>query len=318
MKLIALAACAFLPIVVVGCGGNASATSQGTVVAIECLDMNGDNRVNSADAADVAKLADLTHDGKHDLFDAAFLNGIDIPLDPKRDRSECKHVSGKAPEYMVADGYIDPASITCDNSAKPILVVGVGGGVVDVEKSGDAAGVRSIVDGLLKQYKDRGTPAMAIIAGPAVVAATSPNTAMEQWMTHAVQTWLDHFPCMRAVTLGHSWGAVTADVVTARLERQYAPRIIEDIDIDRTTDLYTGDTQSRPTRVHVFNIYESNSGVLNGSPYNSSNVENWDASNVQAPKNGDKGGPLTQVIHTTIDNSAAVKQRIVAEVGSRS
>lgn len=311
--------CALLAVAVVACGRNSSPTSSGTLAQIACLDFNGDGRVNSADAAFVDKVPDFTRNGKHDLGDAAFIAGVDIPLDPKRDLSQCKSgASGSEPEYMVASGYVDPSSITCDDNAHPVLVVGVGGGVVNVRNSRDAAGVRSIVNGLLQEYRDRNVPAIALIAGPAIGGAQGIHSSMEQWMTHAVQVYLDRYPCMRAVLIGHSHGADNTDVVTAHLEGQYAARFIEDVDIDRTTDLYTGDTQSRPRQVHVLNIYESNSGVLNGAPYNAPNVENWDANNVQAPKNGDQGGPLAPVDHTTIDNSEAVKERIISDVVGRS
>jgi hypothetical protein len=318
MKVItAVAACALVAVFVAACGSS-SPTSQGVVAQIACLDVNHDGVVNDGDAAMASTLPDFTHDGKHDQADAAFVAGVDIPLDPKRDLSQCKSVSGTEPEYMVADGVMDPSSVTCDGGAKPVLVVGVGGGVVNVRKSSDAAGVRSIVNGLLQKYDDKNVPTIAVIAGPAIGGAQQIHSAMEQWMTHAVQVYLDRYPCMRAVLIGHSHGADTADVVSAHLEGKYASRIIEDVDIDRTTDLYTGDTQSRPTQVHVLNIYESNSGALNGAPYNSSNAENWDASDVQAPEHGDNGGSLKKVDHTTIDNSAAVKDRIIADVIGRS
>ena len=63
----------------------------------------------------------------------------------------------------------------------------------------------------------------------------------------------------------------------------------------------------------MFNIYQTNDGSAPGTAYDSPNAENWDASGEQAPENGDKGGALKPVSHTTIDNSEAVKQRIVRE-----
>jgi hypothetical protein len=137
-------------------------------------------------------------------------------------------------------------------------------------------------------------------------------------MTHAVQVYLDRYPCLQVLLLGHSHGAVTADVVASRLEGRYAARIIEVVDVDRVDALYTGDTQSRPKQVRVFNIYEHNGGVLQGAPYDAANADNWDASGEQAPKDGDKGGPLQPVIHTTIDNSKSVKQRIIDDAMARS
>ena len=69
--------------------------------------------------------------------------------------------------------------------------------------------------------------------------------------------------------------------------------------------------------VHVFNIYEHNGGALQGAAYDVPNAENWDASDQQAPRDGDQGGPLQPVNHTTIDNSKSVKQRIVEQVMAR-
>jgi len=320
MKLLAVCAAVGFAAALVACNTSGlSNRPRATFAQVACLDVNGDNRVDAADAVDPAKVPDFNGDRQHDARDAAFLQGIDIPLDPDRDRRGCGKPSGKTPEYEVAHGYFDPADVSCGGGAKPVLIVGVGGGVVNLRDSDDAAGVRSIVDGLLKAYDDEGIETIAVISGPAITGATQLHGAMEQWLTHAVQVYLDRYPCIRALLLGHSHGAVTTDVVTAHLEGKYADRIIEDIDIDRVDALYTGDTRSRPKLVHVFNIFQTTSpGALRGGPYDSPNAENWDASSAQAPKRGDKGGPLAPVDHTTIDNSKAVKQRIIEDAIRRS
>jgi hypothetical protein len=321
MRVVTICAVAAAALVLIGCGNTSGLSSRprATFAQIACLDVNGDNHLNAADAADPSKVPDFNGDRKHDAQDAAFLKGVNIPLDPQRDKSGCDKPSGNAPEYEVAHGYFDPADVSCDNGKKPVLVVGVGGGVVNLRDSGDAAGVRSIVDGLLKAYDDKDIETIAVISGPAITGASELHGSMEQWMTHAVQVYLDRYPCIRALLLGHSHGAVTADVVAAHLEGQYADRIIEVVDVDRVTALYTGDTESRPTQAHVFNIYETNAeGALKGAPYNSANVENWDVSSLKAPKNGDKGGPPAPIDHTNIDNSKEVKQRIIDDAIKRS
>ncbi len=159
---------------------------------------------------------------------------------------------------------------------------------------------------------------IAVISGESVIAGVTPQSDMEQWNTHAVRTYLDRFPCLRVVFVGHSHGGVNVDVVSSRLEAQYAPRIIEVVDVDRVDVLYDGDTTSWPHQAHVFNIYETNDDKLKGAPHDSPNTENWDASDQLGPKNGDEGGPLTKVDHTTIDNSNSVKQRIIDDVMKRS
>ena len=73
-----------------------------------------------------------------------------------------------------------------------------------------------------------------------------------------------------------------------------------------------------PTQVHVFNIYETNGGGPERRGVRRPNIENWDASGEQAPKNGDKGGELAPVDHTTIDNSKSIKKRIIDDAMAHS
>ncbi|MBI2723467.1 MAG: hypothetical protein HYX50_00250 [Chloroflexi bacterium] len=294
-----------------------SRTPRATFSQLACLDRNGDLQLNGGDVTDASQAPDFNGDGKRDEQDAAFLRGVDIPLDATRTADACKNGSNTAPEYLVARGYFKDSDVDCSGGKQPVLILGVGGGVVNLKDRGDAAGIRSIVDGLQRAYADRQTQTLTVLAGPAIVGASNVHSAMEQWLTSAVKIYLDRFPCLRAVLVGHSNGAISVDVVAARLEAQYAQRFIEVVDVDRVEVLYSGDVTSRPTTVPVFNIYEQN-GILPGAPFDAPNVENWNASDQQAPQNGDKGGPLAPVNHTTIDNSKSVKQRIVDSVMSRS
>jgi pimeloyl-ACP methyl ester carboxylesterase len=292
---------------------------RATFSDLACLDKNGDHRLNAADASDLSSVPDFNGDRKHDANDAAFFNGIDIPLDPPAQADVCRKGSAIGPEYEVAHGYFAPANVSCAGGAHPVLLVGGGGGIKDLTDKGQAAGVRSIIDELQTSFDHRGIDTIAVIAGPAMVGAVQPNTAMEEWMANAVRVYFDRYPCIRAVLVGHSHGGVTVDVMAARLEDRYPERFIDVVELDRVESFYFGDTQSKPKQAHVFSIFETNSGALNGLPYTEApNAEEWDASRELGPVNGDKGGALKPVIHTTIDDSKSVKQRIIDDVMSRS
>src|SRR5262245_4180006 len=62
---------------------------RATFGQIACMDRNGDGRVNAADAADPSKLPDWNADGDRDEFDASFLEGVDIELEPGWDPAVC-------------------------------------------------------------------------------------------------------------------------------------------------------------------------------------------------------------------------------------
>jgi hypothetical protein len=288
---------------------------RATFSQLACLDINRDRLINDGDAADPSKLPDFNADSSRDGDDAAFVRGLSIPLHASFDYAQCAGRSKKMPEYLVAHGYFEPSDVSCDNDARPVLLVGVGGGAVNVRNKNDAAGVREVVDDLLDAYDERDEDAIAVIAAPAIGGAQLANAAMEDWLTHAVQVYFERYPCLRAVLVGHSLGAVSVDVAAARLESAYADRIIAVVDIDRidADALYDGDIVSRPRSAPVFNIYETTDG-LRGVPYEAPNAENWDASLEMAPGDDGVERPVT---HTTIDNADGVHQRIVEEVISR-
>jgi hypothetical protein len=313
-----LAAAAMLALAAVACQNTTglSKTPRATFSKIACLDVNKDNVINDTDAADPSKLPDFNADDTRDEQDAAFVKGLDIQLNPHA--NACGKDSPDEPEYAVGHGFFKSSDVSCDQGATPVLIVGIGGGVVNLKDKGSAAGIREIMDDLQDQYDDGDVETISVLAGPAMAGATNIHSGMEQFMTHAVQVYLDRYPCLRAVVIGHSHGAVTGDVVTSRLEGEYGDRFIVIVDLDRVSELYTGDTQSRPTQVSVFNVYETNDPTLSGAPYDAPNAENWDASGEQGPEHGDEGGALKPVNHTTIDNSKSVRDRIVQEVIERS
>lgn len=291
---------------------------RATFSQLACLDANGDDRI-TGDDADTGTVPDFNADFRRDERDKAFLRGLDIPLDPARDRSACEGGSKSEPEYLVAHGYLQPSDVSCDDGARPVLLVGVGGGVVNLRERDDAAGVRRVIDALQRAYDDGDVETIGVIAGPAVAGAVNIHGAMEAWLTHAVRVYFERFPCLRAVLAGHSHGAVTVDVAAAALEEAgFGDRILAVVDLDRVEKLYLGNTSVRPTRVPVVNVYQTSDAAFPGTPYDAPNVENWDATGVEGPEHGKDGGPLTPVRHTTIDDSAAVRERIVQEVLERS
>ena len=60
---------------------------RATFSQLGCLDANNDHRLNAQDAIDPSKVPDFNADFAHDADDAAFLRGIDIPLDPEKQQS---------------------------------------------------------------------------------------------------------------------------------------------------------------------------------------------------------------------------------------
>ena len=176
---LALLAIAFTLILSAACNNTSGLSQQprATFSKLACLDKNGDHRLNQADAADVSAVPDFDGDRKHDANDAAFFTGIDIPLDPAGQADVCKKGAEAGPEYEVAHGYFEPAKVSCASAARPVLLVGVGGGVTDLTDKGDAAGVRSIIDGVQRAYDKRGIDTIAVIAGAAMQGAASGNVA---------------------------------------------------------------------------------------------------------------------------------------------
>jgi hypothetical protein len=288
---------------------------------VPCLDSQRDNVLSAADgglltggdAPERAVRADFNADGELDERDAAFL-AADVRIDPGVDYAVCDEEPPV--DFMVAA--VETPAIDCERDSPAVVVVGVAGGLADLRKRNDGAGVRFIVNGLLDELESAGNQALAVIAGPAVAGLGEElHQGMEVWLTHSVRTYLEQFPCAQAVLIGHSHGAVTMDVVASQLEDEYADRIALVVSLDRIDELYFGDTESLPVRANVFNIYETNDPETHATPRDAPNVENWDASGEDAPQDGEKGGDLQPVNHTTIDNSSGVRDHIITEVMER-
>jgi hypothetical protein len=320
MERIFATACAAAVLVAVVSACNTSGLSnapRATFAQLACLDVDDDGRLSDADAAQPSELPDFNADDSRDDEDAAFLRGVDIALDPDRDRAGCEG-DDDTPEYLVAHGYFEPSDVSCEGDRAAVLLLGIGGGAVNVREKEDAAGMRSLVDALMEAYDDRDAQTIGVIAGPAINGATQPHGAMEQWLSNAVSVYLERYPCLRVVVAGHSHGAVTADVVGATLEDRYADRIVSVVIVDRIDQLYGGDTSSRPVQAHVLNVYETNDDTFSGAPYDSPNAENIDVTGETGPEHGEEGGEQQPVTHTTIDNSGDVREIIVDRLMERS
>lgn len=289
---------------------------RATFSRLACLDVNGDDRINAQDAADPGELPDFNADDERDEQDAAFLQDIDIELNPDREE-DCN--DRREPEYLVAHGYFDPSDVSCGDGERAVLLLGIGGGVKNLRQAGDARGVRDIIDRLQKAFDSRDAQTIAVISGQDMLGAANGNVAMEEWLTHAVRVYLERFPCLEAVVVGHSHGGVTADVIGARLEEEFAERFIAIVNVDRVEFGYGGDTASWPQAAPVFNIYETNeaSPSLRGVPRDQPNIENWNATAEEAPEGGDSDNDDAPVTHTSIDNADGVRSRIVDEVMER-
>jgi hypothetical protein len=297
--------------------GNLSVGEAVAAAHVPCLDSNKDFVLGPDDVSQPLQgggesegdNVDLNADGKVDEQDGAFLD-VDLRVVANYDYASC----GDAPiEYMVSSD--DTPAISCDDGKKALIVVGIGGGVVDLRDNSNAAGVRWMTNALLDELHGRDYQTVTMVSGPGISGLEAGlNPAMETWVTHSLQTMLDQYPCADAVLLGHSHGAITAEVAASRLEAEYGDRIPLVVSIDRVEDLYVGDTQSRPQTVPVFSVFETNDQDTVGAAHDAPNYENWDASGETAPKEGEGGGASEPVRHTTIDNSPGVRDRVIDEV----
>jgi hypothetical protein len=287
-----------------------SAKPRAKFTQLACLDVNGDGRVNASDAGDPEELPDFNADGNHDEEDASFVSGVDITLIPAA-KDACAGDSDRQPEYLVAHDFLSSADVDCEPGEDAVLVLGVAGGVGNLKDRDQAAGVRTIVDALVKRFEDDDWQATAVVAGAGFTDAQNGHTAMEDWVTNAVRVYLDRFACLRVVLVGFSHGGVTVEVVAARLEPEYADRFIAVVDVDRIQGNYAGDIASHPQTIPVFNLFQTNEVGLGGAAHDAPNFTNFDASAITV-ENDD--GEQEPVKHTTMDNSPDVRGWIVDNV----
>jgi|CXWL01.1.fsa_nt_gi hypothetical protein len=312
--LMIMAACLLL----VACNTSGlSEKPRATFSQLACLDLNGDGRINDADASNEGDLPDFNADFLRNERDAAFVEGVDIALDPQAEEESCKEGQKRQPEFLVAHDYFSRAEVSCGPGDESVMILGVAGGVDNLREQEDAAGVRAMVDALVKAYEGRGAQTIAVVAGAALYGAQNPHTGMEDWLTNATRVYLDRFPCLDVVLLGFSHGGVTVEVLGARLEEKYRERIAAVVTLDRIESFYMGDLEARPRTAPHINVFQLNTPGLQGEAVEGPNVLNLDASAETGPRDGHEGGPLEPVSHTTIDNSKAVREWIVNVVLGR-
>jgi hypothetical protein len=276
---------------------------QADLVQIACLDVNGDGSVDASDA-DSAALPDITGDGIVNESDLAIVRSVHFTLPNGRPQG-CKNGRGPSPDWQVSA----PRPLNCDAGEQGVVLLGVGGGAVDLATLDNAAGARWMVEevsGKLNLSKQ-----IASVA-PGVNGSSQPQPDAEAWAFAYLSERLKEQPCLRTVLLGHSHGGTLATAVASRLEEAgQGGQILLTVLIDRVTFLYAGDTTSMPQNSPVFNVYLPAPGQdISGVEIDQPNVENFNASGLKAPQHGEMGGQLTPITHTTIDNSEDVLKQV--------
>jgi hypothetical protein len=275
-------------------------------IHIACLDVNGDGRIDAADASP-SKLADITGDGKVDESDLKVVRAVDLAVSERP--ADCGSLKGT--DWQITP----PGQVDCAAGKGGYIVYGVGGGAVDLNNDTNAAGVRWMLVEIGKLFDSLKLPHQLISLAPGLVGTANPQPDAETWAATYLSEQLAARPCLRLIMIGHSHGAVNVTAVASRLEQKgLANQIVLSALIDRVTYLYGGDTASIPQSSPVFNIFLANGEINVGKTIDQPNVENWNATGQLAPQHGEKGGPLKPATHTTIDNARAVLDAIVARI----
>ena len=287
------------------------------LVRIACLDVNNDGSVDIADA-DPQELVDITGDGAVDGADLEVIQGTDISL-PGGKPAAC--ASGQPiPDWQISP----PAAVDCMAGERAVLVLGAAGGGFDPNNGLDgtsiAVGIRWMQVNIEEALDSQGIPAQLASLTPGLGSAGQPALDAEAWARTYLAAELARTPCLEVVMIGHSYGAMLVKAVAERLEEAgLSDRILLTILVDPIPFLYQGTVVAMPQVSPVFNVYQTNDTFFpHWHPVDQPNVENWNASGEFAPKDGDRGGPLMPVIHTTMDNAQGVSDRINSEVIDRS
>ncbi len=284
---------------------------QAELVQIACLDTNGDGAVAAGDA-DPNALPDITGDGAVSESDLALVREVEFAL-PNGRPADCQDGRGPDPDWQVSP----PPGLDCATDQRGVVLLAAGGGAVNLEVLDNAAGARWMVEELSGKL-DVPTQIASVAPGLNGTSAAQPDA--ERWAFVYLAQRLREQPCLKAVILGHSHGGALATATAARLEEAgLGSQILLTVLIDRATNFYEGDTASIPQSSPVFNVYLPPVGQLvAGAGIDQANVENFDASGVQAPEHGEEGGMLGPPNHTTIDNSEdvlrEVEKRVLAAV----
>ncbi len=264
--------------------------NAGTTLLISCLDANHDGRLTTAD-------------------NPAFA-GLDFPF--VRDK-ECLDPANHA-DYFEGEPS-DPAAYSCDAPKPPLLVISIGGGGTDlnIASSGVSLGLLDIVNDIQSRAASEGIATLPVLAAGAVFDTDFPQTRMEQWIAHEVESRLTALPCLRAVLIGHSHGGVIVTAAMYALEDRFASRMYG-VALDRSLALYDHPATQLPKVAPLLNVFQLNEG-WHGIPLDQPNITNADASWAAAPfRPWVSPQPLATVTHLTLDDSPAVQQGIVDRV----
>ncbi|MEX2159236.1 MAG: hypothetical protein WEB04_07520 [Dehalococcoidia bacterium] len=282
-------------------------TSNGELMQIACFDVNDDGKVNAGDA-DTSKLPDFTGDGKVDEAETNIVSAVEMTVAQGKP-ANCNR--GDTPDWLVTEAPV----IDCSPGQTEVLLYGVGGGAVDLKNPTNAAGVRWMMYEIGKQFDAAGLPHQILSVAPGLNGQDNGQPASEDWSTAYLTEELNRVPCMRLVLLGHSHGGTHVTAVASRLEAAgLADRITLNILIDRVADLYSGDATSLPQQSTTVNYYLPANEQYHGVPFEQTNFENVDVSGEVAPEGGEQGGKILPAVHTTIDNSPSLLDKIEARI----
>ena len=197
----------------------------------------------------------------------AALEGIDIPL---LGRDAClPPVGPRRAEWFVGE----PAPpLTCDGTGPaPVVVVAIGGGGSDLldGELGVSVGLIDIVNGVRAQAAAASLSSNVILMTAAIDLADQPQTRMEQWLAADLRHRMEALPCLRAVLIGHSHGAVLATSVLAALDARFGARLYGVV-MDRSLLYYDRHAVELPQRASILNVYQTNEGWHGKPPSNTS------------------------------------------------
>ncbi len=288
-----------------------SLMARSRLLRIACLDVNNDGRVDAADAQTGA-LPDISGDGVFDGADLEVLRTTNLALSQGKP-ADCD--GQPAPDWQVSA----PAAVDCRDGDGALVILGVGGGAVELSNPSAAAGMRWMLAEIGGDLSTKGIPHQLVSVAPGLNGTAHPQPDAETWAASYLAAELTRLPCLRAVLLGHSHGGALVSAVAARLEAAgLGDRVLLTVLVDRVTALYAGDSSAVPRAVPVLNIYQTNDALLRGAPLDQPNVQNWDASGWRGPANGERGGRATAMNHTNIDNSQAVMDQIARRIAGDS
>ncbi|TAK62558.1 MAG: hypothetical protein EPO22_07395 [Dehalococcoidia bacterium] len=248
---------------------------------------------------------DANQDGRLDGNDSPELDGLDVELQG----GACGDVAHTSDYFVGAPS--DASAFECDGGRPPLLIVAVPGALTNLldTRGTESLGLVDIVNVIDDRAAAAGIATQVILAPSAVDGGVPAQTSMERWLAHDLARRLDETPCLRAVVIGHSHGAVTVTSVAAALDDSYADRLLGVL-LDRTTVLYDHNATEVPARTRILNYYQLNEGwhgVALGQP----NVVDVDVSSARAYiAASDGGGGLALVSHKTLDDAAEVQLSI--------